>query len=145
VPALVAVSLGFSLGLPVGTLPVNKLVGWDVLGEEVSAILSRHPELRFVASDDYGVTAELAFYVRPQSVAICLANRARRSNQYDVWGIPKMLGSEPGLLVLKDPAVVEDLEGGVTGVEEISAPLEIRYGSRTVRTFRFYRFSIGIH
>jgi len=69
--------------------PVHRLLGWQDMGVEVE---KARQELGggddvFVFSDEYGVTAELAFYLPDQKRAYCLAG-GRKMNQYDFWSGP---------------------------------------------------------
>jgi len=69
--------------------PVHRLRGWQELGVKVE---EARQELGggdgvFVFSDEYGVTAELSFYVPGQKRAYCLAG-GRKMNQYDLWPGP---------------------------------------------------------
>lgn len=64
--------------------PAGRLYGWQELGNEVSAVLSSMPQGSFVAARDYGISSELAFYVkgRPEVYEI---PAQRRYSQYDFW------------------------------------------------------------
>ncbi len=64
--------------------PTNRLYGWKELGRQVSAILSTMPPGSFVATHEYGLNAELAFYVagHPQVYELPVM---RRYSQYDLW------------------------------------------------------------
>ncbi len=79
-------SLLYSAGInvPPGKDPANRLYGWKELGNEVSAIYETMPPNSFIATNSYGVNAELAFYVKgnPQVYQI---PAARRFSQYDFW------------------------------------------------------------
>lgn len=74
----------FGVSIPPGMDPANKLYVWKKLGKEVSRVLKTMPEGAFVAGWEYGLIAELAFYVEgnPEVYAIPLH---RRSSQYDFW------------------------------------------------------------
>lgn len=70
--------------------PVYRLLGWQDLGAQVQTIVEQDlggPDVAFVMSDEYGVTAELSFYVPGQKRAFCLAG-GRKMNQYDLWPGP---------------------------------------------------------
>jgi hypothetical protein len=64
--------------------PTNRLYGWDELGRQVSEELAQLPPHTFVATHEYGLNAELAFYVtgHPQVYEIPVI---RRLSQYDFW------------------------------------------------------------
>jgi 4-amino-4-deoxy-L-arabinose transferase-like glycosyltransferase len=64
--------------------PTNRLYGWKELGENVSDELKDMPADSFVATGEYGLNAELAFYVKghPQVYEIPVS---RRFSQYDFW------------------------------------------------------------
>ena len=64
--------------------PTNRMYGWDKLGKQVSDVLSQLPQGSFVATHEYGLNAELAFYVQghPQVYEIPVL---RRFSQYDFW------------------------------------------------------------
>ncbi len=79
-------SLLYSAGvnLPPHQDPANRLYGWKDLGEEVSGTWGAMPRGGFVATNEYGINAELAFYVKgnPQVFEIPVS---RRASQYDFW------------------------------------------------------------
>lgn len=64
--------------------PTNRLYGWQDLGDHVSEMLGHLPGGSFVATHEYGLNAELAFYVHdhPQVYEIPVL---RRFSQYDFW------------------------------------------------------------
>ncbi len=64
--------------------PTNRLYGWKELGKNVSYELRDMPVGSFVATGEYGLNAELAFYVKghPQVYEIPVN---RRLSQYDFW------------------------------------------------------------
>jgi 4-amino-4-deoxy-L-arabinose transferase-like glycosyltransferase len=69
--------------------PVHRLRGWQDLGVQVDQAREElgGMESVFVFSSEYGVTAELSFYVPGQKRAFCLAGD-RKMNQYDFWPSP---------------------------------------------------------
>lgn len=68
--------------------PVHRLMGWQDLGARVeTARQELGGEGVFVFGDEYGVAAELSFYVPGQTRAFCLAG-GRKMNQYDLWPGP---------------------------------------------------------
>lgn len=72
------------LDLPPKLDPANRLYGWKTLGDEVSVLLEQMPEDTFISTIEYGITAQLAFYVKgyPQIYEIPVG---RRMSQYDFW------------------------------------------------------------
>lgn len=72
-----------------GRNPVHRLRGWQELGLKVDEARRElgGPEAAFVFGGEYGVTAELSFYVPGQLRAYCLAG-GRKMNQYDFWPAP---------------------------------------------------------
>ncbi|MDD5434843.1 MAG: glycosyltransferase family 39 protein, partial [Nitrospira sp.] len=79
-------SLLYSAGInmPPRKDPANRLYGWEELGNEVSVISETMQGNSFIATNSYGINAELAFYVKghPQVYQI---PAARRFSQYDFW------------------------------------------------------------
>jgi hypothetical protein len=69
--------------------PAHRLTGWRDLGAQVA--LARDElggeDTVFVFGSEYGITAELAFYVPGRKRAFCLAGE-RKMNQYDLWPGP---------------------------------------------------------
>ncbi|UCH63084.1 MAG: glycosyltransferase family 39 protein [Fidelibacterota bacterium] len=72
------------ISLPPRLDPANRLYGWRELGEEVSAVRKVMPGEAFIATNGYGLNAELAFYVEgnPEVYEIPVK---RRFSQYDFW------------------------------------------------------------
>jgi len=79
-------SIMYSVGinLPPRRQPTNRLYGWEKLGKKVSLVLGEMPAGSFVATHEYGLNAELAFYVHghPEVYEIPVI---RRYSQYDIW------------------------------------------------------------
>ena len=69
--------------------PVHRLRGWQELGQKVDEARQElgGADAAFVFGSEYGVTAELSFYVPGQRRAFCLAG-GRKMNQYDFWPAP---------------------------------------------------------
>lgn len=69
--------------------PTHRLRGWQELGQRVEEARQElgGDEGVFVFAGEYGVTAELSFYVPGQQRAYCLPG-GRRMNQYDLWPGP---------------------------------------------------------
>lgn len=75
--------------LPEKLNPAMRLKGWSDMGRRVGEIRAAMPDPGrvFIFSDQYDVTAQLAFYVPGRPVAYC-ADFGRRLNQYDLWPGP---------------------------------------------------------
>lgn len=78
-----------SRALPESMNPTMRLKGWDDLGVRLGDIRDAlpDPDRVFFFSDQYDVTAQLAFYVPGHPVAYC-ADFGRRLSQYDLWPGP---------------------------------------------------------
>ena len=85
--------------------PVHRLLGWEELGSAVAKMQEELGGPAFALSDEYGVTAELSFYVPGQKRAFCAAG-SRKMNQYDFWPGP---GAEQtnAVLVIKGRKVAD--------------------------------------
>ncbi len=72
------------INIPPHRDPTNRLYGWKELGKDVSGILESMPPGTFVTTHEYGLNAELAFYVKghPQVYEVPVL---RRFSQYDFW------------------------------------------------------------
>jgi 4-amino-4-deoxy-L-arabinose transferase-like glycosyltransferase len=71
--------------------PTLRLKGWRDLGREVESLRRNNfanPEKVFIFSDNYDVTASLAFYTPGNPVTYCV-DMGRRKNQYDLWPGPQ--------------------------------------------------------
>lgn len=90
--------------LPENVNPAARLKGWEDLGRRVDE-LSRslpNPGKVFIFSDQYDVTAQLAFYVPGQPVTFC-ADFGRRLNQYDFWPGPEDRQGWDAIFVRRKP------------------------------------------
>lgn len=77
--------------LPDHLNPTHRLKGWTDLGQQVVELENsqfKDPSKVFVMSDEYDMTAALAFYVPGQPRTYC-AWISRRMNQYDMWPGPE--------------------------------------------------------
>jgi len=77
--------------LPDHLNPTHRLKGWTDLGQQVVELGKsqfKDPSKVFVLSDEYDMTAALAFYVPGQPRTYC-AWIDRRMNQYDMWPGPE--------------------------------------------------------
>lgn len=90
--------------LPESVNPTARLKGWADLGRRVGEIRDGlpDPEKVFVFSDQYDVTAELAFYVPGKPVTFC-ADFGRRLNQYDMWPGPEGRKGWDAIFVRRKP------------------------------------------
>lgn len=64
-----------------------RLVGWRDMGQAVGRLLEGLDGPAFAFAEEYGVTAELSFYVPGQARAYCI-DTGRKRNQYDLWPGP---------------------------------------------------------
>ncbi|SBW10125.1 Glycosyl transferase family 39 [uncultured delta proteobacterium] len=90
--------------LPEAVNPTMRLKGWDDLGRRVGELRNSlpDPDKVFVFSDQYDVTAQLAFYVPGQPAAYC-ADFGRRLSQYDFWPGPQDKKGWDAIFVRRKP------------------------------------------
>jgi len=90
--------------LPEKINPTMRLKGWEDLGQRVAELRDSlpNPEKVFVFSDQYDVTAQLAFYVPQLPVAYC-ADFGRRLSQYDFWPSPQNMEGWDAVFVRRKP------------------------------------------
>lgn len=91
VAVFVLVHLQNWLPLPADLNPMTRLKGWEHLGQEVLSFRDaafEDPERVFFFSDEYDMTAALAFYIPGQPTTFC-AFVDRRMSQYDLWPGPE--------------------------------------------------------
>lgn len=96
--------------------PTNGLRGWDILGKRVEEVYNEMGgEGRvFVFTQDYGETAELAFYM-PSHPDVTVLRYWKRKSQYDYWLKEGSPGLTPGM-----DAVFVDRCRVARGCDEIS-------------------------
>jgi 4-amino-4-deoxy-L-arabinose transferase-like glycosyltransferase len=82
--AMVSAQAWYPMAGPV----LSRLVGWRELGLEVGRQMDTIEGPAFAFAEEYGVTAELSFYVPGQGRAYCL-DTGRKRNQYDLWPGPE--------------------------------------------------------
>ena len=84
--------------------PSIRLKGWEDLGRRVGELRDSlpNPEKVFFFSDQYDVTAQLAFYVPGRPVAYCV-DFGRRLSQYDFWPDPSNLKRWDAVFVRRKP------------------------------------------
>jgi 4-amino-4-deoxy-L-arabinose transferase-like glycosyltransferase len=110
--------------------------GWDAVGARLRQLLAASPEPRrtFVFSRRFQYSAEAAFVV-PEATITRLGGRR---DQYDLWRRPAELAGADAVFLCDD----EFPAGPPSELFERCQPageLPITVGSRTVRTFRFWR------
>ena len=119
--------------------PVHRLLGWQDLGAQVELARAElgGGDTVFSFSDEYGLTAELSFYVPGQKRAFCLAG-GRKMNQYDLWPGPDGQ-AQSGVFVVKGekkeaPARVLEL------FESVDEPRVVitTHGQRTGQVFTLF-------
>ncbi|EPR42836.1 glycosyl transferase family 39 [Desulfovibrio sp. X2] len=112
------------LPIPRHLNPANRLKGWDDLGEEVARLEKADfpdPSRVFIFSEQYDMTAALAFYV-PGQPRVYNAWLSRRMNQYDLWPGPEDKKGWDAVYVRKD--FKDGVEPGVERMfEHISPPI----------------------
>jgi undecaprenyl-diphosphatase len=128
------------LGLPPRLDPARRLRGWSELGGAVAAEVRRMPDPRrtFLASDQYQITSELAFYTPGRPPAYNF-NLGRRLNQYDFWRGPDARRGWDAVYVEEG---LRELDARVRGAfDRVDPPVvhETRRGGAVVRTFALYR------
>lgn len=109
------------LPIPAALNPAARLKGWDDLGREVERLrLSAFddPERVFIFSEQYDLTAALAFYV-PGQPRTYNAWLSRRMTQYDLWPGPQDKKGWDAIYVRK-----EFKPGVEPGVERLCGELE---------------------
>ena len=96
------------IGLPPKMDPTSKLRGWSPAAREVSTILATLDDETFIFSDNFQISAEMAFYVKGHPITYCI-NLGRRMNQYDLWPGPEKYKGKNGIFV----TIHESLPGPV--------------------------------
>jgi 4-amino-4-deoxy-L-arabinose transferase-like glycosyltransferase len=119
--------------------PVHRLMGWQDLGVQVAQARDElgGEESVFVFGSEYGVTAELSFYVPGQKRAFCLAG-GRKMNQYDLWPGPDS-GMQNAVFVYKGEK--DKVSDRVLPLfESVDEPRVITstHGKRTGQTFTIF-------
>ncbi|WP_423127083.1 ArnT family glycosyltransferase [Gaoshiqia sp. Z1-71] len=89
----------------------HKQTGWKELGGHVSKIWEgTGTDSTFIFSDNYHISAELAFYVDNQPQTYCI-NDGRRMNQFDLWpGIEQFSGKGFGAIYVSFNPIPDWLE-----------------------------------
>jgi len=119
--------------------PVHRLLGWQDLGAQVAQAREElgGEESVFVFGDEYGVTAELAFYVPGQKRAFCLSG-GRKMNQYDLWPGPDPAMTSAVFVVKGEKAQISDR--ALELFESVDEPRVVTttHGKRTGQTFTLF-------
>lgn len=113
-----------------------RLAGWPGFASELDALM-RQDGAKFVAADDYGVAAELAFYLPPGPAVLGAERRWR------LFALPEArIEGQRGLLLrsTRRDAAVDRAEWG--SVEEIGHLSRLN-GGQEIEGFRVYRVTGG--
>jgi 4-amino-4-deoxy-L-arabinose transferase-like glycosyltransferase len=121
--------------------PTARLRGWSELGQAVGRVRRLAPPNAFIATDDYQVASEIAFYCPGQPEVYCLqAALGDRQSQYDIWPNPirdaSLFIGRPCLYV---GALKPELtgEGGLRGVR-LAETVEHRVRGQLLRVWPIY-------
>lgn len=114
--------------------PMHRLMGWEELGQAVGDMQEELGGPAFAFSDEYGVTAELSFYVPGQKRAFCVAG-SRKMNQYDFWPEPDSSQINAVFVIKGHKLIVPDTVRNM--FESIGEPtvLQTTQGARQGQTF----------
>jgi undecaprenyl-diphosphatase len=120
---------------------LNKLRGWQILGDHLSAQLEKNPDA-IILADDYMQAAEAAFYTKGQPKTYYAGSyyaEAKRFTQYDMWpdralDRPELKGKTV-IFVGKGGAFPADIEKAFERVEPLP-DVDIVIRGVKVRTFR---------
>ncbi|MDO4766570.1 MAG: glycosyltransferase family 39 protein [Pseudomonadota bacterium] len=117
--------------------PVHRLLGWEELGSAVAKMQEELGGPAFTLSDEYGVTAELSFYVPGQKRAFCAAG-SRKMNQYDFWPGPDAEQTNAVLVIKgRKPTVPDSVRSMFASVGE-PVMLTTTQGPRQGQTFLLF-------
>lgn len=130
------------LPIPATLNPANRLKGWEDMGQHMSEVAASRfddPSRVFFMSNQYDITAELAFYLPGKPRTYCLWSADRRMNQYDLWGGPQNALGWNALLVLRGdsssiPREATDMFDSVSGPYRYVAS----YRGAPTRPFYYY-------
>jgi undecaprenyl-diphosphatase len=122
---------------PQGANPLDKLIGWRQLGNEVTQLAKEQDGPLFIFSDYYMTASELAFYVEGHPTTYC-ANLGRRMNQYDIWpGFDDLRGYD-AIFVTGKLRTYPDLTAAFERLEPHPIDIHDRFG-HVIKTFTIYR------
>ena len=122
---------------PQGANPLDKLIGWRQLGNEVTRLTKEADGPLFILSDYYMTASELAFYVEGHPTTYC-ANLGRRMNQYDIWPGFDHLRGYNAIFVTTKSRTHPDLAAAFERLEVHPLDIHDRFG-HVVKTFIIYR------
>lgn len=128
----------FGISLPPEKNPADRLYGWKELGREASEAAASLPEGSFVATIEYGISAELAFYVkgRPEVYEIPVL---RRYSQYDFWNDFKAVKGKDAVFVDSAP-IQKQIETLFDKVEQAGhLIIRVKDSNAISRQFYIYR------
>lgn len=133
---------GFTFGVPAKMLTMKKLVGWHQLAEETSQRVldlkkGENSDVLLIANE-YEVASELAFYMKGHPNILCVPEKLRRMNQYDIWNDWLGQVGKSALIVLKREEPGEELTSLFEEVSPLGTPLEVVYSGEVVRRFYFF-------
>ncbi len=137
-----AMLFGLTLGLPGKVLPVKKLLGWREIAETVDRVRS-DDTLDFIASDHYGLSSSLSFYLEEKPFVYQLNLDDRRMTQYDVWTQAedwRALTGKKALLVITSEEARRRLPGYFERVEEVEgSPFSVMLSGDVIRSYAIFR------
>lgn len=112
-------------GLPPRMDPTTKLRGWSPAAKEISTILTTLKDKAFIFSDNFQISAEMAFYVKGNPITYCV-NLGRRMNQYDLWPGPERYRGKNGIFVSNHDSLPEPVARAFESCEKKSLKLRER-------------------
>ncbi|MDC0335659.1 glycosyltransferase family 39 protein [Pseudodesulfovibrio sp.] len=122
----------------------HRLKGWESLGLEVQKLMDSEfddPNRVFVFSDQYDITAELAFYTPGQPLAYCAWIHDRRMNQYDIWPGPNMNKTGWDAILVRELWFGPDTKQSILDMfESVSPPMHFQssFKGQPSRRFSLY-------
>jgi len=129
--------IALSIPWPQNANPLDKLIGWRQLGNEVTQLVRQADKPLFIFSDYYMTASELAFYTEGRPTTYC-ANLGRRMNQYDIWpGFDGLRGYD-AIFVTAKSAAHPDLAAAFERLEDHPIDIRDRFG-HVIKTFTVYR------
>lgn len=133
---------GLTFGVPANRLTMKKLVGWHQLAEETDKriwdLKAKEGGEIVVLANEYEVTSELAFYMKDHPKVLCVPDKLRRMNQYDIWNDWSGQTGKNALIILKREEPGEELTKMFEEVSALGNPFEVVYSGEVVRRFYFF-------
>jgi hypothetical protein len=123
---------------------MERVRGWRLLGQRVSAELPALGDGAFVLCDDYQQTAETAFYVRGQPKTYCAGSYfGKRLSQYDMWPDRRLndnaaLMSRNAIYVGKGGRLPDEVARAFERTEKLPV-IPVFAGDVEVKTFKLWR------